>query len=103
MSDTIRGNPLSFRAHFIRIHGPEEDPTIRVLLVELGGEKKVYEAVGIWSQCRRWITQMSECAIVGNHFAAIEKRLKVKRLATIKEVQVSIYDLESIGFLRADC
>jgi hypothetical protein len=85
------------------MNGPESDPTVRVLLVETTGAHSIYEGFGSWSQCRRWVAQITECAIFGDQFAAIEKCLEMKRLATIKEVQVSLYDLESVGFHRADC
>jgi len=38
----------------------------------------------------------------GDQLAAVERRLEMKRLATIKEVQISLHDLESVGFHRVD-
>lgn len=92
----------SFRAHFMRVIGPECDPTVRVLLVETADAKAVYEAFGTWLQCRRWITQISECAIFGDQLAVVQKCLQLNRLATIKNLRASVADLESTGFRRAD-
>jgi len=103
MNDALPTDRLSFRVHFMRIKGPESDPTVRVLLVETTKAQAVYEGSGTWSECRRWVTQISECAIFGDQFVAVEKRLELNRLATIEEMQVSLYDLESVGFHRADC
>ena len=85
------------------MNGPETNPTVRVLLVETSTATFIYERFGPWSQCRRWVVQLSEFAIFGDEFAAIEKRLEMKRLATIKEIYISSSDLESAGFCRVDC
>jgi hypothetical protein len=84
------------------MYGQESDPVVRVLLVETTRAQSIYEGFGTWPQCRDWIAQVSECVIFGDQFAAIEKRLEMKRLATIQEVQVSLGRLESIGFCRVD-
>jgi hypothetical protein len=102
MNDTTPTNRPLFRVHFIRVSGPESDPTVRVLLVEKTGKQTTYETFGTWSQCWRCVNQISECAIFGDQLAAVEKRLDLKRLATINEVQVSLGRLESAGFRRAD-
>jgi hypothetical protein len=99
MNDTPTTNRLSFRVHFVRLNGPESHPTVRVLLVETTEAHTIYEGSGTW----RWLIQISEFAIFGDQLAAIEKRLELKRLATIEQISASICDLESIGFLRADC
>jgi hypothetical protein len=39
----------------------------------------------------------------GDQLAVVEKRLELKRLATIEEIEVSLGRLESAGFRRADC
>jgi len=92
----------SFRAYFIRLDGSECDPTIRVILVESADARAVYEAFGTWLQCRRWITQVSECAIFGDQLNVVRKRLELNCLATIKTVRASVVDLEFAGFRRAD-
>jgi hypothetical protein len=38
--------------------------------------------------------------ILAEQFAAVQKCLKLNRLATIDEVQASFHDLESVGFRR---
>jgi len=88
--------------HFIRMHGPESDPTVRVLLVETTRARAVFEGFGSWSQCKLWVMQISEFAISANQLAAIHKRLELKRLATINEVRASLRDLDSVGLRRAD-
>ena len=45
---TIR---LSFRVHFIPLNGPDNDPEVRVLLVETASAQTIYEASGSWAQC----------------------------------------------------
>jgi hypothetical protein len=103
MSDGLQTDRLSFRVHFMRIKGPESDPTVRVLLVETIKARTIYEGFGTWLQCRRWVTRISECAILGDQFATVEKRLELNRWAMIEGLWASPYDLESVGFHRADC
>jgi hypothetical protein len=88
--------------HFIRMHGPECDPTVRVLLVETTKTGVVFEGFGSWSQCKLWVLQISEFAISGDQLAAIRKRLELKRLASIQEVRTSPFDLQSLGLERTD-
>jgi len=102
MNNAPPTNRLFFRVHFMRIHGPESDPIIRVLLVETTKAQTIYEGFGTWPECRRWVAQISECAIFGDQFAAVEKRLEVNQLATISETQISLGRLEAVGFRRAD-
>ncbi len=92
----------SFRMHFIRMHGPESDPTVRVLLVETTKAGAVFEGFGSWSQCKLWILQISEFAVSGRQLVAIHKLLELKRLATIQEVLASPFDLDSLGLQRTD-
>jgi len=103
MNNPSQTVPLSFRVHFIQMNGPEINPMVRVLLVETTKAKLVYEIFGPWGQCRRWVDQLSECVIFGDEFAAIQRRLEMNRLATIKEIHISLCDLESAGFCRVDC
>ena len=100
VSESLSTIRHSFRMHFIRMHGPEIDPTVRVLLVETTNAEAVYEGFGSWPQCKLWIMQISEFAISGNQLAAIHKRLDLKRLATIQEVRASLFDIDSIGLQR---
>lgn len=95
---TIR---LPFRMHFIRMHGPEAEPMVRVLLVDTCTQT-IYEGFGCWSQCRRWIALVSECPILADQLTAIEKLLEMKRLATIQGMRVSLHDLQAVGFRRVD-
>jgi hypothetical protein len=80
--------------------GPASELTVRVILVEKTGTGYAYEGFGTWRQCRRWIVQISGCVILAEQFAAVQKCLKLNRLATIDEVQASFHDLESVGFRR---
>ena len=93
---------LSFRIHLIRIHGRKNSLTVRVMLVETTSAQAVYEGFGSWSKCRRWINQLSSIGISRYELAAVRKLLDQKRLATIKEVQASLYDIEALGLHRAD-
>jgi hypothetical protein len=101
MDETLSTVSLSFRVHFIRIRGPEIDPTVRVLFVETTGAIAIFEGFGCWSQCKLWIGQISQSVIHGKELAAVRKRLEQNRLATI-EVRASLDDLGSAGFRRAD-
>ena len=102
MNNDLSDTQQSFRVHFIRVNGPESDPKVRVLLVESTSAQSIYERFGTWSQCRRTIVQISECAIFGDQFADIERRLEMNRMGSIKDIHVSVCDLESAGFRRAD-
>jgi hypothetical protein len=92
---------LSFHVYFIRLHGPESDPTIRVLLVETSKARSIYEGFGPWSQCELWIGQLTGWMISRDVLAVLRKRLEQKRLAAIKRVLVSVHDIESIGLQRS--
>jgi hypothetical protein len=72
-----------------------------VILVEVAGSKTIYEAIGTWRQCKRWISQVSRSVILADQFAVAEKRIELNRLATIHDVQASPDDLEAAGFSRA--
>ena len=98
----LRLRKLPFRIHLIRVQGRKGSVTVRVLLVETTSAQAVYEGLGSWSKCRRWINQLSSIDISRNELAVIRKLLDQKRLATIKEVQASLCDLEALGLHRAD-
>jgi hypothetical protein len=98
----LRLRKLPFRIHLIRVHGRKGNLTVRVLLVETTSAQAVYEGFASWSKCRRWIKQLSNIGTSGYELAAVRKLLDQKRLATIKEVQASLYDLEALGLHRAD-
>jgi hypothetical protein len=98
----LRLRKLPFRIHLIRVHGRKGCITVRVLLVETTSAKAVYEGFASWSKCRRWINQLSSIGISRYELAVIRKLLDQKRLATIKEVEASLYDLEALGLQRAD-
>jgi hypothetical protein len=84
------------------MHGLESDPTVRVLLVESTGALVIYEGFGSWLQCKRWIAQLSGYVTLRDQLAAVQKRLELKQLATIKEIWTSLHELESVGFHRVD-
>jgi hypothetical protein len=102
MNNTLPLVTLSFRAYFMRIHGPAINPTVRVLLVEATGAQIIYERSGSWSQCERWMAKLTNCVIAREDLAVVRKRLEQKRLASINEVRTSQHDLDSVGFRRAD-
>jgi hypothetical protein len=93
---------LSFRVHFIGIHGSEGEPTVRILLVESTKAQPVYEGFGSFLQCKCWIAQLSGYSILGNQLVSVWKSLELKRLATIKEIWTSLSDLDYVGFQRVD-
>ena len=102
MDTTTLNTRLSFRAHFIRMHGPESDPLIRVLLVEANTSERVYEQIGTWKQCRCWVAHISGYAILPDQLVAVQKRLDMNRLATIGEFEASPDEIDAAGFCRAD-
>jgi hypothetical protein len=102
MDSALPDTTLSFRAYFIRIHGPEIDPTVRVLLVEISEAQPIYEGFGSLSQCERWIVQLTGWIIPKDVLSVLRKRIEQKRMATIKGVQVSRREIESIGLQRLD-
>ncbi len=102
MNEVLPTIRQTFHLLFITMHGPESDPTVRVLLVEATGAQAVYEGFGSWSECERWVIQISGSAVPGDQLAAVRKRLGEKRSATIREVLASLDDLDSIGLHRAN-
>jgi hypothetical protein len=102
MDDVLPDTRLSFRAYFIRLHGPESGPTIRVLLVETSKVRSIYEGFGSWPQCERWIGQLTGWIIQRDVLADLRKRLEQKQLATINVVRTSVDIIESVGLSRVD-
>ena len=101
MDNDLPGARLSFRIYFIRLCGPESDLTVRVLLVDTARAQTIYEGIGSWPQCERWIGQLTGWITPRNVLADIRKRLDQKQLATINKVRASIHDIESIGLQRS--
>jgi hypothetical protein len=93
---------LPFDMHLFCLHGPRKNPTVRVLLIETNCAQTVYEGFAPWSECRGWIKQLSSADISTEELTVVRNLLGRKRLATIKEVRVSLYDLETLGLHRAD-
>jgi len=102
MDSALPDARLSFRAYIIRLHGPENDPTVRVLLVETSKAQSIYEGFGSLSQCERWIVQLTGWNIPREVLSILRKRLRQRRMSTIKGVQVSRREIESIGLQRLD-
>jgi phage major head subunit gpT-like protein len=102
MDDALPDARLSFCAYFIRLHGPESGPIIRVLLVETSKAKSIYEGFGSWPQCEHWIGQLTGWIIPRDLLAVLRKRLEQKQLATINVVRTSVEDIESVGLSRVD-
>jgi hypothetical protein len=103
MDDSLPDARLSFHAYFIRLHGPESDLTVRVLLVETVKGQTIYEGFGSWSQCERWIGQLTGWITPRDLLPVLRKRLEQKQLATISVVLASVQDIESAGLSRVDC
>lgn len=93
---------LSFCAYFIRIHGPESDPTVRVLLVETSKAQSIYEGFGSLSQCELWVGQLTYWIIPKDVVSVLRKRIEQKRMATINGFKISRREIESIGLQRLD-
>jgi hypothetical protein len=102
MNNALQNTRQSFCVLFIRMHGPEIDPTVRVLLIETSRANTVYEGFGSWSQCERWVAKISGREIPRDQLSLVQKRLELKHLATIEELQASLVDLDSVGLSRAD-
>ena len=102
MDSALPDARLSFRAYIIRLHGPENDPTVRVLLVETSKAQAIYEGFGSLSQCERWIVQLTGWIIPKDVLSVLRKRIEQKRMATIKGVRASLREIELIGLHRSD-
>jgi hypothetical protein len=75
---------------------------MRLLLVRITNAETIYEGFASWPQLIRWMDQIVDFGIPAQELANARKLLKRKRLATIKEVQVSLPDIESPGLSRAN-
>lgn len=84
------------------MHGPEADSTLRLLLVEAGKAQIIYEWLGSWSQCMRWISLAAERPILPDQLNAIRRLLDMNQLATIEDVRLLDHDLEALGLRRVD-
>jgi hypothetical protein len=102
MDDALLDKRPSFCAYFIRMHGPESDFTVRMLLVETTGGKTIFEGIGSWLQCERWIAQISGWIIPMKKLVLVRKRIEQKRLAAITAVRSSVESVESVGLTRVD-
>jgi hypothetical protein len=92
----------SFRAYFIRMHGPESGLTVRMLLVEAANERTVYEGIGSWAQCVCWIVQLSGWIVPREMLSLVRKRVEQKQLAAINVMLNDVRDIESAGLSRVD-
>ena len=102
MTEALSLGKLPFRVHFILIVEPNGGSTVRMLLVEIANPRTIYEGFGTWSQFNRWMAQLLGIGVPANELAVARKLLKQKQLASIKEVQVSLSDIEALGLSRAD-
>jgi len=84
------------------MHGPEADPTLRLLLVEARKAQIIYEWLGSWSQCMRWISLVSERPILPDQLNAIRRLLDLNKLATIENLRLLDHDLDTLGMHRVD-
>lgn len=102
MDKDAPANRRSFRVHFIRVHGPEKNSIVRILLVEMPMPASIYEGFGSWTKCRRWLKKLSHASISVEEWSVVRKRLDRKRLATIQEMTASLHDIDSMGLSRVD-
>lgn len=102
MTNSRLATELRFRVHLIRMHGRDRRFAVRILLVETSNAKAVYEGLGSWTKCVRWIRCLSTIRISGEELTLVRKRLDQKCLATIQEVRASPSEIESLGLHRAD-
>jgi hypothetical protein len=91
-----------FRVHVMRMYEPEQELSVRVLIVETSHAQPVYERCGTWSQCEIWIAELSGWFISKDELIKVRKRVEQKRMATIKQIRTSFHKMESIGFCRVD-
>jgi hypothetical protein len=101
MDSAVPDARLSFRVYIIRLHGPENDPMVRVLLVETSKTKSIYE-VRIVVAMRAMGRSTHSWIIPRNVLSVLRKRRKQRRMATIKGERVSRREIESIGLQRLD-
>jgi hypothetical protein len=92
----------SFRVHVMRLHGPEQELTVRILIVETLHGHPIYEGYGSWPQCEHWMAQLSGWLIRRDELIQVRKRVEQDRMATIKQIKTSLCEMESLGLLRVD-
>ncbi len=77
---------------------------LRFILIETTRAQAVYEGLGSWSKCMRWIIQLSEVGYHRDKLNSIETLLnKQQSAATAGHICVSLTELEALGFQRVDC
>jgi hypothetical protein len=92
----------SFSIHLIWVCGPKSNPEMRILWVSDWSPSVVYEGVSSLATCIYWINYLSYICDQSFDFAAFRKYFEKNRFITIKNINVSLRYIESLGFLRAD-
>ncbi len=81
---------------------PQQDPKVRVLLVDTTGTRAVYEGIKRWSKCKRWIERLQGIPNPEDELGQICKTFMRAQFAVIQEAQATLEDLASFGLHRAD-
>jgi hypothetical protein len=101
MMDPVPSVQTTFCIYLIAISGSQRRPKVRMLFVATAADA-VYEAQGSWSQCTRWIVQLSLINITKQDLAAARKEFGRDQYATLPLVKTSFLDLEALGLQRVD-
>lgn len=92
----------TFLIHLIAMSTSQRKPKVRMLWVATAGCPAVYEGQGSWSKCVYRVKQLPHIGIANSEW--IQKRMlfQLNQYVVLQEVRASLYDLESLGFQRAD-
>jgi hypothetical protein len=102
MSETTISDDLVFHVHLIWMSGPQQDPTVRMLLVASAGARAVYEGLGSWLTFSQWISKFLWKDIQDKRLNIASKILIREKYAAFTELRVPFCELESFGLHRVD-
>jgi hypothetical protein len=92
----------AFCVHLIAISGPRPRPKVRILFVAIVGADAVYEGLGTWAKCVRWLKQLHCPDRTKHDLDAAKTDFGRNRCAVLREVAASPRALEALGLHRAD-
>jgi len=92
----------AFCIHLIAVTGPQRRPKVRILFIATDGTDAVYEGLGSWAKCVRWIKQLDCLDTTQHDLDAANRDFGRNRYAVLREVTASLLDIEALGLQRAD-
>src|SRR5262249_32638710 len=92
----------TFRIHLIAMTRPSRNQKVRMLWVATTGIPAVYEGLGPWPKCVRWVKRLPHSDISDSDWTRARKSFERYQYANLRCVMASLEDLESLGLQRAD-